>query len=61
MNIKISVDHSEAIKFVEWLNNLGHNASVSNLTGNYVDGVRTSCDESANNILASLWERYCND
>ena len=58
--IIIACDHEEGEKFVEWLNNAGHDASIGRSTGNYVDGAWTSSDAEANEISNSLWTEYCN-
>lgn len=59
MRIEISIDADENAEFVEWLNSKGCEATIGTTTGNYVDGVSTSHDVNANNILADLWGKYC--
>ena len=59
--IEIAVDHHEGSKFVAWLNKNGHDAALGSSTGNYVDGERTSSDDDANQILNTLWDKYCNN
>jgi hypothetical protein len=58
--IEIAVDTTEADEFCAWLNEQGHDATVGDSTGNYIDGVWTSSDEQANTILGDLWAEYCN-
>ena len=57
--IKVSSDMEEGEPFVKWLNEHGQSAEMSDSTGNYVDGVCTSIDEGANEIMRGLWEDYC--
>ena len=57
--IKVSFNTAEAEQFVEWLNEQGHSAEISDHTGDYVDGVWTSTDEDANEIMTRLWTDYC--
>lgn len=61
MKIEIAVDNIEAKAFSAWLREQGHEATVGNSTGNYVDGVWTSADENANDIFSELWDSYCTD
>lgn len=58
--IEIACNHTEASKFVNWLLNQGHTASVGLSTGNYIDNVWTSTNEEANRIMSDLWTKYCN-
>lgn len=48
-----------AQEFVEWLNAQGHDASVGNTTGSYVDGEWTLQDEKAREIMNALWDAFC--
>ena len=57
--IVISVDTNEGAEFAMWLRQRGHSARVGTSTGNYIDGVWTSTDEAANQIMGNLWDRYC--
>ncbi len=59
-NIEISIDNDEGQQFADWLNSQGHDAKVGNSTGDYIDGVWTSHDNDANEIMNALWSRYCN-
>lgn len=58
--IEIASDTTESNEFLAWLIEAGHDASIGNSTGNYVDGIWTSTDENANKIMRDLWESYCN-
>jgi len=58
--IEIAVDTVEADEFAAWLNANGHDAKVGNSTGNFIDGVRTSTDNDANETMRALWDAYCN-
>jgi len=57
--IEVSRYSYQSAPFVDWLNDHGHDASLGNTTGNYIDGVSTSHDWSANDIMTVLWESYC--
>lgn len=58
--IILSCDQHEGEEFAAWLNGHGHDATIGNSTGSYVDGAWTSSDESANDSLRRLWDEYCN-
>jgi hypothetical protein len=58
--IEIAYNAHEAAEFVAWLNNQGHNATVGNDTGSYINGVETGNDEETNEMMTSLWDEYCN-
>ena len=58
--IIVSSDNDEGEQFVEWLQQQGHTVSISNSTGNYLDGVCTSSDVDANEKMRALWASYCN-
>ena len=58
--IEIACDQHEAAEFAEWLTAEGHNASVGNSTGSYVDGDCTDHDGAANDWLTRQWNDYCN-
>jgi len=58
--IEIACDHTEAAEFVAWLNAQGHDATVGDSTGSYVDGDCTDHDADASAALNQLWEAYCN-
>ena len=52
-------DQESLDQFVEWLNEIGHDAKAGNTTGSYVDGRWTSTDSDANQIMNSLWDEFC--
>lgn len=58
--IEIAQDNAEAAQFCAWLVDQGHRATVGRSTGNYVDGKWTSTDDTASEIMAQLWNDYCN-
>ena len=58
-SIEVANDTPEAEEFVAWLKNRGHDATVGR-SGNYVDGVWTSCSAEASDIMRGLWQGYCN-
>lgn len=58
--IIIAADTLEAKGFAIWLERQGHSAKVGDSTGNYVDGVWTSSDTAADEIMSRLWGEYCN-
>ncbi len=59
MKIEIAHDTPQAKQFLSWLRDQGHDASIGNSTGNYIDGEWTSSDEDANRIMNDLWEDFC--
>ena len=61
MNYKIEIagDTTECQQFADWLNTQGHTATIGRSTGSYVDGVWTSRDADASEILNTLWVSYC--
>jgi hypothetical protein len=58
--IEIACDTVEAEQFRDWLIAQGHSAKIGRSTGNYVDGMWTSTDTEANEIMNGLWSDYCN-
>ena len=58
--IEIACDTPEADEFSEYLNKQGHDADIGTSTGNYIDGIWTSGDITANRIMNNLWIDYCN-
>ena len=58
--IKVACDTEECEQFVEWLNEQGHSAEMSNSSGNYINGLWTSVHEIADEIMRRLWSEYCN-
>jgi hypothetical protein len=57
--ISIAIDTTEADEFLDFLKKQGHDADINTSTGNYVNGIRTSTDECAKEIMNSLWVKYC--
>ena len=57
--IRVACDTDEGEQFVAWLNKQGHDAEMSNDTGNHIDGVWTSTDVDADTITNALWDAYC--
>lgn len=57
--IIIAVDTPEVEEFAAWLEDQGHSAKVGDGTGDYIDGVWTSSDAEANEIMNRLWDDYC--
>lgn len=55
----IACDHHEAADFAAWLNKQGHDATVGDSTGNYVDGSCTDHDPGADEVMACAWNDYC--
>ena len=58
--IEIACDQHEAAEFADWLTAEGHDTSVGNSTGSYVDGDCTDHDGAANDWLTRQWNDYCN-
>lgn len=58
--IEIANDNDESQQFRDWLIAQGHDARVGRSTGNYVNGIETSADNDANEIMRTLWSAYCN-
>jgi len=58
MKIELACDHYDAEEFAAWLRENGHDITIGSSVFNYVDGVRTSSDDSANEILYQLWKEY---
>lgn len=58
--ITIACDHHEGDEFCNWLNEQGHDATIGNDTGNWIDGINTDYDILANEIINDLWVEYCN-
>ena len=59
--IEIACDHTDKNAFCNWLNNQGNNAEIGNTTGNYINGICTSTEPEANEIMNNLWDNYCAD
>ena len=57
--IEVACDNPEGEDFVEWLIAKGHDAVLGDSTGDYVDGVWTSTDNEAAEIMSNLWLEYC--
>lgn len=58
--IRIAADHEESAEFVAWLRTRGHDAAISDSSGNYIDGAWTSVDGEAADVLRQLWDAYSN-
>ena len=58
--IEIASDTPDATSFCQYLNGLGHSASIGRSTGNYIDGVWTSSHTESSAIMNDLWEAFCN-
>ena len=58
-DVEISCDNDEGEEFAAWLISQGHTAEVGRSTGSYIDGVWTSHDHEASDIMRSLWDSYC--
>jgi hypothetical protein len=58
--IILPFDQHEAESFAAWLIKQGHTVTIGRDTGTYVDGIRTSTNETTNETMRQLWERYSN-
>jgi len=59
MNIEVAADHQEAEEFVDYLIQMGYNASVGSTDGNFVNGVETLTNREAGEEMMNLWLDYC--
>lgn len=59
-DIEIAADHTESQEFSNFLNRLGHTATIGSTTANRIDGESTSNSADANEIMRQLWEDFCN-
>lgn len=57
--IILACDATESEEFSAWLEQKGHDVSIGNSTGSYVDGIWTQHDENASEIMNLLWDEYC--
>jgi hypothetical protein len=60
MKIELACDHHRVEEFAAWLRDYGHDVTIGCSIANYVDGVRTSSDDRANESLNQLWHEYLN-
>ena len=58
MQIEISNNHHKAEEFAAWLKEQGHDITVGRSMFNYVNGVKTSLDDEANEIFYQCWREY---
>jgi hypothetical protein len=49
----------ELENFQNWLEEKGHQASIGNTTGTFIDGYWTSVNTEANYVMNELWDEYC--
>jgi hypothetical protein len=57
--IEIACDTRNAERYRDWLIAQGHAATIGGTTSNYIDGVNSSADETANDLCRELWEQFC--
>jgi len=58
--IALDCDTPDAKEFADFLRAQGHDAHISRVTANYVDGIRTDCNEEFMIWLNKQWADFCN-